>query len=624
MEIKTQPTRSRGGSRMTAGRSYSPILLVTALAIIVIAAITFVGAAIALGFRDQAVTLITVPGDYPTIQAAINAASPGAVIQVQPGVYDENLTLNKPVSLVAESFDQVNPANNTTIIDGAGGAATIMIPAGLTQMPTLRGFVIRNGNDGIQAYSEYIAEYNYFTSSNIQADYQMGSGGINRNNVYFSASNDAIHLDNLNRPLSIENNRVMYAKHDAIEIGLQNTTAPSSVIEADILNNMLVGSGEDGIQFIDYPGDPQDTNRRFVITGNLVANNKKAGIGLMPSANTNEDFSGAGVVEAIRVYNDTFYGNDYGISGGANLVAFNNIIANSITRGVWKVQGAQGSNSVIAYTLFFGNGLDTDQSAIGPGNFTGQDPLFVAAPNPGADEVWGTLDDDFSGLLLQPNSPAIDKGVTQYVDSNGEPIPASPITGFTGAAPDLGWREFGSPIFATATPSAIPSPTPLITDTPITNTPLSPTAPPTGTSAPSATPLPATSTSVSPTVPPATATSSPVAPTVTSTSASTATATSVAAAQISVRSVAPGSAQPDETVSLTINGSGFVNGATVTFEGGQGTAPQVTGVQMINSTTLKATVKVNPNGSNPQVWDIRVTNPNGSYFVLPGAFTVNA
>src|SRR5512141_1052475 len=61
-----------------------------------------------LAFRanhQNAVGVIRVPDDYKTIQAAIDAANPGDMIQVRAGVYNENLTLNKPVSLVAETFD---------------------------------------------------------------------------------------------------------------------------------------------------------------------------------------------------------------------------------------------------------------------------------------------------------------------------------------------------------------------------------------------------------------------------------------------------------------------------------------------------------------------------------------
>ena len=195
------------------------------------------------------------------------------------------MVLNKVVTLTAEIFDQLNPVNNTTVIDGMGGSSAILIPAGLTQMPVVRGFVIQNSVDGIQSSSEFIAEFNYFHSSFKPTNYQMGAGGINRNNVYFKSNDDAIHLDDVNRPLLIENNRILYAGDDGIEISLQNTSIPRALIEVDIWNNMIIGSREDGIQFIDYTNDPLDTNRRFVIAGNLIANSAKAGIGLMPSAN---------------------------------------------------------------------------------------------------------------------------------------------------------------------------------------------------------------------------------------------------------------------------------------------------------------------------------------------------
>jgi hypothetical protein len=205
--------------------------------------------------------------------------------------------------------------------------------------------------------------------------------------------------------LLIENNRIMYATDDGIEVNLQDKPSPPALVDVNIWNNMIIGSRENGIQLIDFPDEPQNTNRRFMIVGNLIANNQKAGIGLMPNANTVEDFSGADMLEPVRVFNNTFYGNSHGISGGDDLVAFNNIIANSVGRGVWRVQGLSGSNSVVAYTLFFNNALDADQSTMGAGNITGQDPRFVAAPNPGPDGAWETVDDDFSGLLLQSSSP---------------------------------------------------------------------------------------------------------------------------------------------------------------------------------------------------------------------------
>lgn len=591
--------------------------MIVALTVIAALLIVIVVRAFQVARQNEAGALIRVPADFATIQAAIDAAEPGDVIQVSAGVYAENLILNKPVSLVAEVFDQINPVNNQTIIDGGGGAAVILIPLDLTQMPVVRGFVIQNGVDGIQASSAFIAESNYLHTATNLISYQKGGGGFNRSNVYFNASDNAIRLDNVDRPILIENNRILYSGDDGIEISLQNTTVPPALIEIDIWNNMILGNREDGIQFVDHAGDPQDTNRRFVIAGNLIANSRKAGIGLMPNANTLEDYSGADTVEAVRVFNNTFYGNDYGISGGDNLVAFNNIIVNSVNVGAWKVQGPAGANSVVAYTLFHNNRLDADQSTIGTGIITGLDPLFVGAPNPGPDGAWETVDDDFSGLVLQSASPAIDKGVIQFVASNGEPVPPNPITGFTGAAPDLGWREFGAPIFSTPTATPVTSSTPAPTGTFVTLTPM-PGLTTTLTVSPTATVATATPVTLTP-VP--TNTVTVASPTVAA--PPTATFTATVPAQVTVQSVTPNTAVANTTVVLTVTGSGFQTGAGVSFEGGQGLPQEVVAVQVVNPTTLMVTVNARNDGAlGQQVWDIRVTNPDTSSAILADAFTV--
>lgn len=113
--------------------------------------------------QAQAASLI-VPDNFPTIQAAIDAASPGDMIIVRPGTYAENLTLNKAVTLTAETFDSSDPTHNTTIIDGGVSSLVpaITIPTGISPMPVIRGFVIQNGIDGIATRSEAVIEYNFF------------------------------------------------------------------------------------------------------------------------------------------------------------------------------------------------------------------------------------------------------------------------------------------------------------------------------------------------------------------------------------------------------------------------------------------------------------------------------
>ena len=55
---------------------------------------------------------IVVPDDYPTIQAAVFAATEGDVIYVTAGSYPENVKVYKPISLVGEDIDRTRIIGN--------------------------------------------------------------------------------------------------------------------------------------------------------------------------------------------------------------------------------------------------------------------------------------------------------------------------------------------------------------------------------------------------------------------------------------------------------------------------------------------------------------------------------
>jgi hypothetical protein len=90
-----------------------------------------------------------------------------------------------------------------------------------------------------------------------------------------------------------------------------------------------------------------------------------------------------------------------------------------------------------------------------------------------------------------------------------------------------------------------------------------------------------------------------------------------------VQSIVPNTAQANSTLTVVITGSGFQNGALVTFEGVAGPLQEIQDVQVINPTTIMVTLTARNNTTTPQVWDVRVTNPDTSTAVLLDAFTVN-
>ena len=72
------------------------------------------------GPRETA-QVLSVPGDYPTIQACIDGAAPGDTCLAAPGVYAENISFGgKAVTVASESGPEV------TVIDGSGSGTVVV------------------------------------------------------------------------------------------------------------------------------------------------------------------------------------------------------------------------------------------------------------------------------------------------------------------------------------------------------------------------------------------------------------------------------------------------------------------------------------------------------------------
>ena len=90
---------------------------------------------------------VNVPGDYPTIQEAIDGAVNGDLVQVSPGIYFENIDFKgKFISVMSSKGAGV------TVIDGgrAGSVATFM--SGETGDSRLEGFTLTNGSGNLFEY----------------------------------------------------------------------------------------------------------------------------------------------------------------------------------------------------------------------------------------------------------------------------------------------------------------------------------------------------------------------------------------------------------------------------------------------------------------------------------------
>ena len=114
-----------------------------------------------------------VPDDYPKIQDAINAASPGDIIQVGNGTYNENIIVNKSVSLIGEN-------SSNTIVDGSGTERDVIVIANAHNV-RIEGFTIQNG-EGLDPTSLSIASSSgHIIRNNIirQSNYGLRFRGVN-------------------------------------------------------------------------------------------------------------------------------------------------------------------------------------------------------------------------------------------------------------------------------------------------------------------------------------------------------------------------------------------------------------------------------------------------------------
>jgi parallel beta-helix repeat protein len=375
-------------------------------------------------------TIINVPSDYPTIAAALNAASSGDTILVAPGTYQESIDMPNKFLLLASWFLTTGDTSyiSQTILDGNGSSRVIGIPGSVATSPTITGFTIQDADDGISPHARFNILNCYIIDCSDGIDYESGSGGLCKFNVFENNSDDGIDLDN-DVDIIIEDNIIRNNDDDGIEIRLQSYTGP--LLTCIIRGNLIYGNGEDGIQLIDYNSV---TDRFFLIERNLIYNNDMVGLGCMGNSNTSENYEGASIPERIYLFNNTFVGNNYGVTGGDSLVSVNNIFVDHPGIAMKNVDGG----SIVSYGIYWNNGTDFESSNLDNPHIIFSDPLLNAQ------------------FHLQPTSPAIDAGTALFI-WQGDMILNLPSDSYNGNAPDLGAFESSTATNIITSNSQIPS-----------------------------------------------------------------------------------------------------------------------------------------------------------------------
>lgn len=269
---------------------------------------------------------IRVPQDHATVAGAIAAAQPGDTVVISPGVYREQLELKKPIAL-RSTYESGGDRSiiARTILDGTddagrSGEETILKIRPEARGARIYGLTFAHGDDGISCEAEVEIASCRFVENDDAIDYE-GGGGVCVNNLFLRNGDDAIDLDG-DCHVWIHHNRLIGSKDDGIEIRLEPTKAARR-LEVVIESNLIEGSGEDGIQFIDYEGV---TDRVYVVSGNEIRQTGMAGIGFMSESVTKEDYRAAAIPELIVLVNNTIEGAEYGVSGSGPMVLVNHVV----------------------------------------------------------------------------------------------------------------------------------------------------------------------------------------------------------------------------------------------------------------------------------------------------------
>jgi parallel beta-helix repeat protein len=280
---------------------------------------------------------ITVPDDYLTIQAAINAANDGDTIFVRNGTYYENVVVNKSLSLIGESRD--------TILDGQGDEDLLYVE---TKSVTIKSFTLRNCTIGI-----YLTETSNQTniSDNTITDCREGIFIVvsSKNNITHNCMQSNLYGIHTFPPSSgdrrsfgnlIECNRIADTSV-AIAIG----DSHNNTVIANILENSYYG-----IQV----GTLSNNN---LLLANKVTNSKTVGIMLVFSSGNN--------LVANTITNTSF---DPGSTGVFLYESSNNTLTgNTIMANTWGIMVEESSSDNMVYH----NNLINNNKQSGSFNWTG-------------------------------------------------------------------------------------------------------------------------------------------------------------------------------------------------------------------------------------------------------------
>ena len=293
---------------------------------------------------DTAYATLQVPGDYPLIQDAVDAAAPGDLVLIDEGVYHEAVIVQTD-NIVIRGMDR-----NTVILDGehAEGFENGIIV--FSDGVAVENLTVRNySGNGLFWTGDYGSDIvvdgyraSYVTAHNIgvYGMYAFNAENGQIDNAYAGASDDSGYYIGQCNPC----NALLYkVEAENSQLGYSGTNSTGTTVAASWFHDNLIGvvpNSQDGEELAPNAGTH--------IVGNLIENNNNPDV---PSRNTGFQLGlGSGVVLAGVTDNiverNTIVGNNragviaidwidsvFGSGNGNDYPAMDNIIRDNIISG---------------------------------------------------------------------------------------------------------------------------------------------------------------------------------------------------------------------------------------------------------------------------------------------------
>lgn len=297
----------------------------------------------------------TDPGNYTTIQDAINDSIPGDSVYVYNGTYYEHVTIDKPLSLVGEDRD-------TTIIDGGDTGDVVNV---IADWVNFTGFTVaRSGVSGSDAGIELNSVQNCFVSGNNASNNEFGIHLRNSNNTTIS-DNDA--LDNKVGIILFSSNDNIIVGNDAHHGSLHGifvsyssgNTISGNNVSSNWFNGVSLGLSNENIIVNNTVFSNEDGISSSFSTGNIFLDNVLVENGFHINGDSPEHWNTHTLDTSNRVNgNPVYYWKN--TTGGTVPPGAGQVILANCTNVIVENQNVSAASLGIALGFSFGNTITSN------------------------------------------------------------------------------------------------------------------------------------------------------------------------------------------------------------------------------------------------------------------------